>query len=212
MTAPVFGLAVGLFRTPRPGTSTQAICRHGVVLLPCSERAKATAFPQHLNSLPCPVGQLVNAAPTFHSSSVMLINDFRPSHPTKTFGLARSAEPPPAVVPVLSSTLLPGLSAMDGVNAVFLQEQKNCQRPELHHYYGFICHLAPITALAFALVRNLRHHAGCGVRLPRLLHRLPVNDATLKHSTGLTEYRASRYFARLPTCTAEAGSLALCTV
>src|SRR5690606_33339809 len=46
---------------------------------------------------------------------------------------------------------------------------------------------------------------------PRLLHRLPVNDATLKPSTGLTEYRSSRYFARLPTCTAEAGSLALCT-
>ncbi|MGP5019890.1 hypothetical protein ACTXPD_19385, partial [Vreelandella alkaliphila] len=53
---------------------------------------------------------------------------------------------------------------------------------------------------------------GYGARLPRLLHRLPVNDATLKHSTGLTEYRASRYFARLPTCAAEAGSLALCTV
>jgi len=127
MTAPVFGLAVGLFRTPRPGTSTQAIYRHGVVLLPCSERAKATAFPQHLNSLPCPVGQLVNAAPTFHSSSVMLINDFRPSHPTKTFGLARSAEPPPAVVPVLSSTLLPGLSAMDGVNAVFCRSKKTAK-------------------------------------------------------------------------------------
>ena len=29
--------------------------------------------------------------------------------------------------------------------------------------------------------------------------------------TGLTEYRASRYFARLPTCLAESGSLSLCT-
>ncbi|MEZ8966573.1 hypothetical protein AB6E53_07750, partial [Vibrio breoganii] len=34
----------------------------------------------------------------------------------------------------------------------------------------------------------------------------------LKHSIGLTEYWASRYFGRLPTYTAEAGSLALCTV
>lgn len=74
-------------------------------------------------------------------------------------------------------------------------------------------HLPPRPRLC--LGSHLDHrlpYAGYGVRLPRLLHRLPVNDATLKHSTGLTEYRASRYFARLPTCAAEAGSLALCTV
>ncbi|MFD3320260.1 hypothetical protein, partial [Alteromonas macleodii] len=35
--------------------------------------------------------------------------------------------------------------------------------------------------------------------------------STLKHKTGLTEYRASRYFARLPSCLAESGSLSLCT-
>lgn len=35
---------------------------------------------------------------------------------------------------------------------------------------------------------------------------------TMPPSNTLTEYRASRYFARLPTCTAEAGSLALRTV
>jgi len=40
---------------------------------------------------------------------------------------------------------------------------------------------------------------------------LPVRNPTLKHKTGLTEYRASRYFARLPSCLAESGSLALCT-
>ncbi|WP_157812651.1 hypothetical protein [Alteromonas sp. MB-3u-76] len=40
---------------------------------------------------------------------------------------------------------------------------------------------------------------------------LPVRNSTLKHKTGLTEYRASRYFARLPSCLAESGSLALCT-
>jgi len=49
-------------------------------------------------------------------------------------------------------------------------------------------------------------------RLPQLLCWLPVNNPTLKHSIGLTEYRALRYFARLPTYTAETGSLALCTV
>jgi len=38
-----------------------------------------------------------------------------------------------------------------------------------------------------------------------------VNNAILKHITGLTRYRALRYFARLPTRTAESGSLTLCT-
>ena len=145
-----------------PGTSALAICRHGVVLLPRSEKAEATAFPQPLNPLPCSVGQLVNAASTVVSSSVVLINDFRPSHLTKAFGLAQPAEPPPAVVPVLSSTLLPGFAGRN-----FLATTASSRRR---------------------------------------------TDATLKHSTGLTEYRASRYFARLPTCAAEAGSLTLCTV
>lgn len=39
-----------------------------------------------------------------------------------------------------------------------------------------------------------------------------MNNSILKHVTGLTRYRASRYFARLPSRTAESGSLALCTV
>ncbi len=38
-----------------------------------------------------------------------------------------------------------------------------------------------------------------------------VRNPTLKHVVGLTEYRASRYFGRLPTNTAETGSLSLCT-
>ncbi len=195
MTASRVGLAAGLFQTTRSGTSALAICRHGVVLFPRSESTEATAFPQHLDTRPCPVGQLVNAASTSHSSSVMLINDFRPSHPTRAFGLARSAEPPPAVVPVLSSTLLPGLSAMDGVNAVFAEAKKTATGRNFvtttassatsHLLWPWLSPCA--TASGFA---------GFGVRLPRLLHRLPVNDATLKHSTGLTEYRASRYFAR----------------
>jgi len=152
MTASRVGLAAGLFQTTRSGTSALAICRHGVVLFPRSESTEATAFPQHLDTRPCPVGQLVNAASTSHSSSVMLINDFRPSHPTRAFGLARSAEPPPAVVPVLSSTLLPGLSAMDGVNAVFEEAKKLPQAGtssllRLHlpprTYCGLGFHLAP---------------------------------------------------------------------
>jgi hypothetical protein len=39
-----------------------------------------------------------------------------------------------------------------------------------------------------------------------------VNNSILNHVTGLTRFRASRYFARLPSRTAESGSLALCTV
>ncbi len=66
-------------------------------------------------------------------------------------------------------------------------------------------------ASAFTLNLCFRHLPGCGVRLPQLLHWLPVSYTTLKHVVGLTEYRASRYFGRLPTNTAESGSLALCT-
>ena len=42
--------------------------------------------------------------------------------------------------------------------------------------------------------------------------RLPANDAILSHTTGLIRYRALRYLARLPTRSAESGSLALCAV
>ena len=41
---------------------------------------------------------------------------------------------------------------------------------------------------------------------------LPVNDAILNHATGLIRYWALRYLARLPTRSAESGSLALCAV
>jgi len=64
VTASRIGLAAGLFQAIRPGTSTLAICRHGIALLPCPENTEATTFPQHLNARPCPVGQLVNAAST----------------------------------------------------------------------------------------------------------------------------------------------------
>ncbi|HEC31187.1 MAG TPA: hypothetical protein ENI41_01705 [Deltaproteobacteria bacterium] len=38
-----------------------------------------------------------------------------------------------------------------------------------------------------------------------------MSNHILNHVTGLTRYRASRYFARLPSCYAESGSLTLCT-
>jgi len=38
-----------------------------------------------------------------------------------------------------------------------------------------------------------------------------VSDRILKHVAGLTRYRASRYFGRLPSHTAESGSPTLCT-
>ena len=70
-------------------------------------------------------------------------------------------------------------------------------RPDLHHYYGFICHPARFTQslellLGIGLLRSRASHAG----LPRLLFRLPVNDPIPNHKRSLSEYRASRYFAR----------------
>jgi len=84
-------------------------------------------------------------------------------------------------------------------------------RPSLTHYYGFICHLTLATFLDHSLNDTSNHLIGSNARLPQLLCWLPVRNPTLKHKTGLTEYRASRYFARLPTCLAESGSLSLCT-
>ena len=84
-------------------------------------------------------------------------------------------------------------------------------RPELNNYYGFICHLAPTTPLAFTLRCCTLRFKGYSVRLPQLLHRLPARYPTLNHSMDLTKYRASRYLARLPIHIAESGSLSLCT-
>ena len=39
-----------------------------------------------------------------------------------------------------------------------------------------------------------------------------MNNPILNHRQGLTKYRASQYFACLPTLPAETGSLTLCTV
>ena len=59
--------------------------------------------------------------------------------------------------------------------------------------------------LKFPLNERFRRLPGCGVRLPQLLHWIPVRYPTLKHNIGLTKYWALRYFARLPTNAAETG-------
>ena len=68
-------------------------------------------------------------------------------------------------------------------------------------------HLPPHTniILESLLEMMLPSYLGLDARLPQLLHWLPVRYSTLKHTIGLTKYRASRYFARLPTNSAEAG-------
>jgi len=148
MTASIIGLAVGLFQTSRPGTSALAICRHGVVLLPRSEKHKATVFPQHLDPLPCPIGQLVNTASTFGSMSVVLINGFRPSHPTKAFVRRIPADFWPCPVRGTSAS---------GHSGFVLHTVTRLHRPELPHYYGITeasdrCHLVPACVLAFTLI------------------------------------------------------------
>jgi hypothetical protein len=93
-----------------------------------------------------------------------------------------------------------------------LQTVTSFLRPGLRHYYGFICHLAPLrSTLSLLLSLAIRRLHGTIQGFPSYLG-LPVNYATLNHSMGLTRYRASRYFARSPTSGAESGSLALCAV
>ena len=99
----------------------------------------------------------------------------------------------------------------DGQLGFTLHTITGFHRPNFTHYYGIICHLAPTSTLSFLSNKCFWLTTRHGVRLPQLLHWLPVRDSTLKHKTGLTEYRASRYFARLPSCLAESGSLSLCT-
>jgi hypothetical protein len=84
-------------------------------------------------------------------------------------------------------------------------------RLSLNHYYGFICHLTPTSSSNHFL--NLCFQSNDWIRCQASLVTtpVPVRHTTLKHSVGLTEYWASRYFGRLPTNTAEAGSFAPCT-
>ena len=93
-----------------------------------------------------------------------------------------------------------------------LQSVTSFLRPGLSHYYGVICHLAPLrSTLSLLLCLPIRKILGAIQGFPSYFG-LPVNYPTLSHSTGLTRNRASRYFARLPTRVAVSGSLALCAV
>ena len=104
----------------------------------------------------------------------------------------------------------------DGQLGFILHTITGFHRPNFIHYYGVylvttLCHLTPTPTLSRLSHRCFWLITRDGARLPQLLCWLPVRNPTLKHKTGLTEYRASRYFARLPSCLAESGSLALCT-
>ena len=81
-------------------------------------------------------------------------------------------------------------------------------RPGLHNYYGFVCHLTPHRE-ALSRLLCLPYPNGKVQGFPSY-NVLPVSCPTLNHVTGLARYRASRYFARLPACAAESGSLKLC--
>ena len=145
-----------------------------------------------------------NTLLTFQQFSVLLhasflpskdfIENFVPSHPRSAFGLT--------TVPCTFGRGRPGF---------LLRTITGFLRPELSYYYGLICHLLQhrfgltLILLSSTCVQDRN-------RLPQLLHELPVNNHILSHSTGLTRYKASRYFARLPACTAVPGSLSLCTV
>jgi hypothetical protein len=77
-----------------------------------------------------------------------------------------------------------------------LQSVASFHGPGLRHYYGFICHPAPLRSrLGSPLARDLPFPDGTG--LPRFIVRIPVRFTDLNHRTGLTEYRASYTFGRL---------------
>lgn len=63
------------------------------------------------------------------------------------------------------------LDTTNGHPGFILHTVTSFHRPRFNHYYGFICHLAPTSALSFLLYKCFQHPAGFGVRLPRLLHR-----------------------------------------
>lgn len=99
------------------------------------------------------------------------------------------------VNPVLSSTPL-----LAFIGRILLTTTGSSATSHRHH------------ALSFLL--DIRHllTVSLGVRLPQLLHWLPVDNATLKHTIELIEYWTLHYFARVSLNSAGSGSLALCTV
>jgi hypothetical protein len=94
--------------------------------------------------------------------------------------------------------LTPPANQASGHPGFLLQTVTSFLRPGLHHYYGFICHLAPLrSTLSFLLSLPYRQLPGTIRGFPSYLG-LPASCRILNHSTDLIRYRASRYFARLP--------------
>lgn len=98
--------------------------------------SRSVTFPQRLDARPCPVGQFVNTTSTDHSSSFILVIDFRPSHPGRAFGPVRSADPVSAVIPVLSSTLLPGFAGRNFFTTTASSATSHQLRPWLSPWFA----------------------------------------------------------------------------
>jgi hypothetical protein len=74
-------------------------------------------------------------------------------------------------------------------------------------------HLPPHTTsikLAFLLVHQYLLKKQNSIRLSPVNTLVPVNNLILNHTISMLRHQALRYFARLPTNSAETGSLALC--
>ncbi len=178
----LFSFRVGLFHPAHPLSSTMAIyvCSSG--LLPCAVSQPSTLFPQ-ITRQEYPDSDSVCVP---RKKKHLLIIDLK-----CTSSLRNTHR--------LLTDRCPIRHVANGQLDFILHTITGFLWPSLTHYYGFICHLTPTRVLALTLYGCFRHLPGCGARLPQLLHWLPVNNSTLKHSIGLTEYWALRYFARLPT-------------
>ena len=91
------------------------------------------------------------------------------------------------------------LNFAKGHPSFLLHSVTRLHRLGFQHYYGFICHLTlTITLSRLLAIAPEKKASRFSARLPRLLRRLPVRYAVLKHFSRLTEYWASCYFAHLP--------------
>ena len=105
-----------------------------MAVLPDTEAGFAHRSRLAPSCLPRPVGRLVHhAVPLLQGRDLFNIY-FRPSLPAPAYASAGTPAPPAR-----------------GRSGFALHTVTGLHRPELHHYYGVICHLAPITALACAL-------------------------------------------------------------
>ena len=79
-----------------------------------------------------------------------------------------------------------------------LQTVTSFLRPRLHHYYGFICHLAPLrSTLSFLLNLPIRILQRNDTRLPQL----PRAPCELRHPQSLHGYDQVQGFALFGTLT-----------